>query len=63
MSEVRLTFLLNGETKRTFKFFEVDRSGEILDTIDATIGTIYVKKGVFNGKTPPKTLTATLTFV
>lgn len=60
MTDLKLTFVLNGETKRTFKFAETDARGKILEMTDAKIGMVYLKKDVFNGSAPPTQLTVSV---
>lgn len=39
-------------TANTFRYAEVGPNGEVLEMRDGKIGTVYVKKSVFNGAQP-----------
>lgn len=57
MPDKTLTFYHKGHvTKRTFRFEEVDKDGNVLDKVDAVVGSIYIKKKVFGGGSPPSTI-------
>ena len=57
MSDKTLTFHHKGHvTKRTFRFEEVDDAGIVLDKVDAVVGSIYIKKKVFEEGSPPASI-------
>jgi len=37
-------FTLDRETKRTFRYTQVNSIGTVLDSADASIGSLYIKK-------------------
>lgn len=42
--EISVNFTRTRETKNAFVFSEVDDSGNVLETADAIVGTVYIKK-------------------
>lgn len=46
----KISFKLERETKNTYRFQEVDAGGHPVALADADIGTLYVKKRLFEGK-------------
>ncbi len=57
MPDTTLHFQHKGHvTRRTFRFEELGDDGEVLDKVDAVVGSIYIKKKVFGGETPPDTI-------
>jgi len=57
MSDTTLPFHHKGHvTKRTFRFEEVDYARTVLDKVDAVVGSIYIKKKVFEEDNPPATI-------
>lgn len=56
---VSITAKLLGETKNAVKYTEVDKNGEALETRDAKMGTVYLKKAEL--PTPfPEEITVTI---
>ncbi len=41
-----IPFKKEKETKRTFRYREVDEEGNFKDILDADVGTIYIKKTI-----------------
>lgn len=64
MAQVKLQFRHDGHvTKRNYRFAELDEDGRMLDKVDAKIGSIYVKKKLFDqggGAVAPDEITITL---
>ncbi len=52
---------LEKETKNTIRYMETDEKGRKVDMIDQEVGTIYVKKKHFEGKSFPKHITVIVT--
>jgi hypothetical protein len=61
MSNKTIHFQHGGHvTKRTFRFAELDDEGNVLPKVDALVGTLYIKKSLFEGATPPKHVEMTI---
>ncbi len=61
MTKSLLPFRHDGHvTKRTFRFAELDEEGNVLEKVDAIVGSIYIKKKAFDSATPPTNITLTI---
>lgn len=57
--KVELAFEMTRETKNAVVYGELDDKGNLLETVDAKVGTIYLKKSI-TGENFPKTLRVTI---
>ncbi len=58
--QTRVSFSYERETKRKYRFQEIDAStNELKEMADCLIGTLYVSKSVF-GNTPPDNVVITI---
>ncbi len=60
MKPLKIPFILEKETQNTFRYTEANGEGKKADSADTSVGTLYMKKSVFAGKSPPDKLTVTI---
>ena len=59
--DLKLHFSRIGETKGTFKYSETDGpEGDILESSNFVVGTLYIRKDALKGKPSPEHLTMTI---